>query len=270
MKHINKVCKKKKELENDKIKLENNKIKFNENKNKIKEENYKKEIEKEKEEKNDILKENNMMKKLILELLNKQSIQTSHNIINNITNNTQNNLIMINSFGKEDVSHITLADYKKILNGFFPGFVKYIEKIHFDESAPQNHNLCLSNIKSKYIYVYEDNDWKLKEKNDIVDTLINKKYNMLNDKCEELEELKLINKKTVNNFEDFCEYYDNKEAQKTNKTNVTLMLYNNKDKIKFKPKQKSNVKLEPIPNNVEPEVEGKIIKKIKQQYNRKK
>lgn len=238
MKHINNVCKKKKELEDSKIK-------YNENLKKIQEENYKKKIEKEKkrenEEKNNIIEENNIMKKLILQLLNKQSIHGSQNIVNNITNNitnnTQNNLIMINSFGKEDLSHITLPDYKNILNGFFPGFVKYIEKIHFDESAPQNHNLCLSNMKSKYIYVYENDDWKLKEKNDIIDTLINKKYNMLNDKCEELEELNLINKKTIDNFEEFCENYDSKEAQKTNKTNVTLMLYNNRDKIKQKPKK---------------------------------
>jgi hypothetical protein len=263
MKHINNVCKKKKELEE-------NKIKFSENKNRIQEENYKRKIQKQKEEKDDILKENNIMKKLILELLNKQSIQGPQNIINNITNNTQNNLIMINSFGKEDVSHITLPDYKSIFNGFFPGFVKYIEKIHFDESAPQNHNLCLSNMKSKYIYVYENDDWNLKEKNDIIETLINKKYNMLNDKCEELEELKLINKKTIENFEEFCGNYDNKEAQKTNKTNVTLMLYNNRDKIKYKPKQKSNIKLEIpnnksalIPNNKNLEIEGKVIKKNK-------
>ena len=63
-------------------------------------------------------------------------------------------------------------------------------------------------------------------------------------------------------LKNFCGNYDNKEAQKTNKTNVTLMLYNNRDKIKYKPKQKSNIKLE-IPNNKNLEIEGKVIKKNK-------
>ena len=126
--HMNKYCKEKINLES-----ELNKNKYAQN----------------------ILEENNSQKKI-----NKNIVQnitnniTNNNITNNnITNNnlTNNNLtlqIQVNSFGKEDLSHITLKEYKKYLNSFFPGFVNFIEKVHFDENAPANQNLCINNIKA--------------------------------------------------------------------------------------------------------------------------
>ena len=144
--------------------------------------------------------------------------------------------ININSFGKESLDHITLDNYKKYLNGFFPGFINFIEKIHFDETAPQNHNLCITNLKSKFICVYDNGKWIVKDKDDIIDNLITKKYNLLGEKCEELEESKEISKKIIENFEEFCENYNSKEAQKNTKKEALLMIYNNKDKIALKPK----------------------------------
>ena len=68
----------------------------------------------------------------------------------NITNNnkiTNNNLMVnINSFGNESLSHITINDYKRFLSGLFPGFIGFIEKVHFDENAPENHNICTGRI----------------------------------------------------------------------------------------------------------------------------
>ena len=161
--------------------------------------------------------------------------QTINQTINN--NNIQNNIVInVNSFNNENLDHISIDNYKKYLNGFFPGFIQFIEKIHFDENAPENHNICITNLKSKYICVYENDKWITKEKNDIIDDLITKKYNLLSSKCEELEESKQISDKTIKNFEEFCENYDNIEAQKTTKNNITMMIYNNKDKLKNKPK----------------------------------
>ena len=182
---------------------------------------------------NKIDKENKELKSLVNKLSKKHF--SINQTINNV-NNTQNNIMVINSFGKENLNHITIEDYKKYLNKFFPGFIEFIEKIHFDENAPQNHNIFISNLKSKYLSVFDDGKWITKEKNDIIDDLIIKKYNLLSDKCEQLEESKQINDKTIRNFEELCENYDNKESQKTTKKNIMLMIYNNKDKIKNKPK----------------------------------
>ena len=183
--------------------------------------------------------ENKKLRNKMEKIIQKQST-TNINITNN-TNNTNNNKVInnnlilnINSFGKENLSHITLADYKKYLSGFFPGFIKFIEKVHFDENMPENHNINITNIKSKYLHIYENNQWTIKEKVDVLDKFINKKYNVLVDKCEELEEKKKLSEKIIDNTMQFIQNYKNKEAQNNTKNNVQIMLYNNRDKINMK------------------------------------
>jgi hypothetical protein len=184
--------------------------------------------------------ENKQLKEMLIKLLEKQSqpIQPiqPQNITNNITNNINqtNNVIMINSFGNEDLSHITLQDYKQYLNSYFKGFIKYIEKVHFDDNMPENHNICITNLKSKDIKVYEGDKWVAKQKTDIIDKFLRKKLNTLIDKCEELEEHEDISEKVVDNFSEFQVNYMDDSAKKNTKDDVILMMYNNKDKVKVK------------------------------------
>jgi len=204
-------------------------------------------IEKKNKYQNDI---NNSNKDTLIDILNekienmKKEIDTlrnnKNNTTNNITNNTTNNItinnnnlnININSFGKENLDHISEADYKKYLNSFFKGLSNLIEKVHFDENVPENHNISFTNMRSKYINVYVDNNWVLKDKNEIVDKIISKKYDLLNDKFEELKENNKLTNKITENFEEFQENYNDIEAQKNTKENVKLLLYNNRNKIK--------------------------------------
>jgi hypothetical protein len=181
----------------------------------------------------------NELQGALKKLKNKNTIpiqNVTNNITNNnVTNNIQNNIIInINSFGNETIDHITLQDYKKYLNGFFKGFLNYIEKVHFDDNVPENHNICIPNIKSKNMYVYENNDWILKEKNEIIDNLVTNKFNLLTNKYDELEEAGQINSKTIDNFEEFKYNYKDEEAQKNTKKDVSLLVYNNKEKVNIK------------------------------------
>jgi hypothetical protein len=227
--HIFSSCTVKKEMISNKNNIIKEKEKLIEDKNKIKLE----------EETNKLRDELNSLKKIVANFMEKNNDDKRDNITfnqvinNNNTHNTNNNLIInINPLGKEDLSHITEADYKKYLSGFFPGFVKFIEKVHFDENAPENHNICISNLKSKYVYVNENNKWIVKDKKDILDNFITKKYNLLTDKFEEFEENNIINDKIIHKFKEFQENYDNLESQKNTKNNIMLMIYNNRDKVK--------------------------------------
>ena len=268
MKHIENVCIMKKymisersNLINDKKILIEEKNKILEKKNKIIEENRIQEREKERD--NEI----KQLRRDISKLLKKQKP-----VINQtINNNTQNNLIVINPFGKEDLSHVKLQDYKNYLNSFFPGFIKYVEKVHFDESAPQNHNICISNLKSKYLSIHDGDKWITKEKNDVIDKLIIKKHNQLADKCEELEEKKQIDKTILENFEEFCESFKDKDAQKTIKTNLITMLYDNNGKITNQIKNKSIKKIDYSELESETETESEEdLKPIKINKNKQK
>jgi len=176
------------------------------------------------------------LRQMVAKLLMKQTPQniniTNNNVTNKITNN--NLLVNINNFGKEDLSHVTLNDYKKYLSGYFQGFLKFIEKVHFDENAPENHNINITNLKSKYLHIYENNKWTAKEKKDVLDKFINKKYNFLVDKCEELEESNQLSEKIIEDFIRFTQNYKDEEALKNTEEKVLLMIYNNKDKIDMK------------------------------------
>ncbi len=211
---------KKTNLIDEKKQIDNKKKELNEQKNNIINEKHK--LDKDKERDNEI----KQLRKDIAKLLKKQAP-----IINQTINNTQNNLVVINPFGKEDLSHITIQDYKNYLNGFFPGFIKYVEKVHFDENAPQNHNIYVSNLNSKYLSVHNGDRWETKVKTDVIDNLLIKKHNQLADKCEHLEETKQIEQNIIDNFEEFCGSFKDKEAQKTVKTDIMTMLYDNNNKI---------------------------------------
>ncbi len=228
--HIDKSCVKKKEL------LKEQNIILDEKNNIIIEKNKLIEEKKEQEMMNEIKQLRSDMAKLL-----EKQLKPIQNITNNTTNNTinqTNNVIMINNFGNEDLSHITLQDYKQYLNTYFKGFIKYIEKVHFDDNVPENHNICITNLKSKDIKVYEGDKWVAKPKTDVIDKLLRKKLNTLIDKCEELEETDQINDKVVDKFAEFQINYMDDSAKKTTKNDVVLMIYNNKDKVKDKVKVK--------------------------------
>jgi len=233
--HIEFVCPTKKDMIEEKNKLiEENKI--------LEEKEKTDKLSKYQNQNEELQNQIKILQNTVQKLMNKNIKETPPNtIINNTTINNptiNNNLtININSFGKESLDHITEADYKKYLNGFFKGFLNLIEKIHFDENAPENHNVCLTNMRSKYAYVCENNNWVLKDKEDIINKLINKKYDLLNDKFEEFEENNKLSNKILDNFKEFQENYNDAEAQKNTKENVKLMLYNNREKIEKKIKK---------------------------------
>jgi hypothetical protein len=231
--HINTSCIEKNQIINEENILQEELNKLEEEKNILEKDNKEqnKIIEQEKERKRD--EENKELKAMIEKLLERQPIQPIQNITNNNINQT-NNVIMINNFGNENLSHITLQDYKKYFSTYFKGFLNFIEKVHFDENMPENHNICLTNLKSKDIKVYEGDKWIAKPKTDVIDKFLRKKLNTLIDKCEELEETDQIADKVVDKFSEFQNNYMDDKAKKNTKDDVILMIYNNKDKVKVK------------------------------------
>jgi hypothetical protein len=84
------------------------------------------------------------------------------------------------------------------------------------------------------MYIFENDKWAIKEKNELIDKFIAKKYDMLAYKCEELEENKEIDNNVLEKFNKFTKNYQDIEAQKNTKNDIIMMLYNNKNKINMK------------------------------------
>lgn len=145
-------------------------------------------------------------------------------ITNNTTNHIQNNIQLL-SYHDTDTSHLTSEDYIESIKKVTYCVKHLIEKIHFNPKKPENMNIYISNMKDKYIMIYEEGNWRLKNKNVEVDSLYDIKEMILEDWINEEQhnhpELKLKFEKYLNNKE-------SDEQINLIKEDIKLMLYNNK------------------------------------------
>ena len=150
--------------------------------------------------------------------------------VNNITNNTTNihNNIQLLSYKDTDTSHLTNKDYIQALKQVTFCVKNLIEKIHFNPDKPENMNIYISNIKDKYLMVYEYGNWNLKTKTTELDSLYENKEILLEEWLDEYQyqypELK----------EKFNRYLNNKEKDDVMnyiKDEIKLMMYNKRKTI---------------------------------------
>ncbi len=103
------------------------------------------------------LKEENEQHKSQIEQLQHQSITTNNNNMNSMKNsninshNTTN--ITINSYGKEDMSHITNDMYKTCFRLLNKSVEQLFSMKHFCTLMQQNHNLYISNMRDAYMMI---------------------------------------------------------------------------------------------------------------------
>jgi hypothetical protein len=145
--------------------------------------------------------------------------------VNHVTNNTfvQNNIL---SYRDTDVSHLTNKDYEKAIQKVNSCVKDMIEKIHFNPSKPENMNIYISNMKDKYIMIYEDGIWNIKHKAPELNELYDEKEMLLEDWLETYGTEKLRQK--------FDKYLNNKSQEDTLhmiKDNIKMMMYNKKSLI---------------------------------------
>ena len=136
----------------------------------------------------------------------------------------QNNIQLL-GYKETDVSHLTDKDYISCLKKINYCVKNLIERIHFNPLKPENMNIYISNLKDKYLMVYEEGNWNIKTKNEL-DTLYQEKEIMLEEWIQEdrYPELK----------EKFIRYLNNKENDETLnmiKDEIKLMMYNKKNMV---------------------------------------
>tara|TARA_B110001469_G_scaffold126287_2_gene143570 strand:+ start:262 stop:1245 length:984 start_codon:yes stop_codon:yes gene_type:complete len=170
------------------------------------------ELEKEKEE----------FKKQISILLEKVGNTTT-----NITN-TQN--IQLNSYGNEDLSHITDSLKTELLKVPFGMIPKMIKEVHFNENKPENKNIALTNKKDNKIMVFSNNKWVYRNKNDTINDLVDCKYFILDNHYQDLENNNSISKDNKITYEKFKTYFDegDKKIVEEIKKDCELLLLNNR------------------------------------------
>ena len=104
----------------------------------------------------------------------------SNNTTNNTTNNIQNINIIVNSFGQEQLGHLTPEFLSNCIANPTKGFSKLIENIHYNPDVPENHNLRFKSSKRNTFERYDNEDWHECDASNTLEELIRKGYRILN------------------------------------------------------------------------------------------
>jgi hypothetical protein len=158
--------------------------------------------------------------KQIEKLMGKLEINGSFN-----TTNIQNNIQLL-AYKDTDVSHLTETDYKTCIKKVNYCVMKLIEKIHFNPNKPENMNIYISNMKDKYIMVYDGTNWNLANKREELDKIYEEKELLLEEWLEENKDQEMKDK-----FMKYINKKDTDEFINSIKEDIKLMMYNKKEMI---------------------------------------
>lgn len=91
---------------------------------------------------------------------------------------TQNNIVNYNfkilNYNDTDYSHLTNTDYIKCISDCNHCVKSLIEKVHFNNTKPENMNVYIPSLKDNYIMVFKDNEWNIQDRQEILDDLYDK------------------------------------------------------------------------------------------------
>jgi hypothetical protein len=127
-------------------------------KNYCKNKNEKNEVQKENnnydELKNEIIELKNQVNKLSGNIITNNSNNISNNISNNSNNNSNNNIIVINKIGSENINDLNEKEIKEIFSNNIESLIKFVQHTNFNSRLPFNHNFCTTSLDGQYLTVY--------------------------------------------------------------------------------------------------------------------
>jgi hypothetical protein len=213
--HIKYSCTKNKDEDlKELVRLMN--LKIEAERNELKSENKELQSERKelKSENKELQKQLDQKSKQIEKLMGKLEIHGSFN------NNTINNITLL-AYRDTDVSHLTTEDYIGFYKKVNHCVKQMIEKIHFNPAKPENMNIYISNMKDKYLTIYDGQNWNLANKNIEMARLYEEKEQMLEEWLESNPNPLLKEK--------FARYLSNKESDECFQhimEEIKLMMYN--------------------------------------------
>lgn len=114
--------------------------------------------------------------KEIKKYLSKHPVQNTYQTINNGTIN----IVNINSFGNENVSHINGDFLSYCIMNPKKGITQLIENIHYNDHIPENKNLRFKSSKRDTFEHYTGSEWIECDASYTLDELIKKGYRLMN------------------------------------------------------------------------------------------
>jgi hypothetical protein len=150
--------------------------------------------------------------------------------VGNTTNIQSNikNTITLNSYGNENMSHITDQLKTKLVKLPYVMIPKLIEAVHFNDKHPENKNIALTNSRDNKIKVFSDNKWIYRDKEETINDLVDGKYYILDTHFDEVNDSLQSDYKS--NFVKFKEYFSSEDKEFCNKLKrkCEMVLLNNR------------------------------------------
>jgi hypothetical protein len=143
----------------------------------------------------------------------------------NTTTHLNQNNINLNSYGKEDLSHITNSFKTNLIKGPFGMIPKMIEAVHFNDEKPENKNICYPNKKKNTIKIFKEGKWKYYNKEELMEEIMENNYYILDVHYDEKKD-NVLNDVQKKRYRKFKDKYDNGELDKGTKDEINLILLN--------------------------------------------
>ena len=188
-------------------------------------------------------------------ILEKTQLQEEHaRVINNDHSNTNNittigrdqNIIIVNNFGEENIEHLLKDEnfVKKCIESPINSIHRYLDNVHFDKEHPENRNIKMTNLLGPYMDYIKEGKWNKIEKNILIPKIIDKSIDTIDE---------IIDYSKEDSDDDIIDY--SKEDSDDDVIDYNKDINDNKWKIYKSEKKKKKIK-------------NKIIKKANRQiYN---
>lgn len=109
----------------------------------------------------------------------KKQIEKLLDKVGNTTYNNQYNIVL-NAFGKEDISYINSETVNKLIkNGPMNCIPKLLKHIHFNPKHNENRNVKITNVKKPLAQIYNGHNWEYKDKKETIENMTDKAYNII-------------------------------------------------------------------------------------------
>ena len=138
------------------------------------------------------LHDENLEKTKVIENLKNENEVLKNNKNTTIQNNTINNTVIINAFGKENLAYINKEYIHGLIReGPYGSIRKLIKYIHFNPDHKENHNIKIPNKRDKYAMVYDGSMWQVRNKKSMITTIADHAYGVIAEHCEDIISKKL-------------------------------------------------------------------------------
>lgn len=165
--------------------------------------------------------------KMKLEIENLLEKVSTNNITNNTINIKEQNIIL-NNFGNENIDYLKESYFNFLLKAPFSSVPRLLKDLHFHPNHPENHNVKITNKKLPYASVWEGNKWNLRDKNQVIENMVVKGFNIIDGQNDTINNLETEKHKRYDDFQNKFHGMD-KDLHKTLNKETEIILINNKD-----------------------------------------